>query len=141
MSTKVENSNFIVHDFNLPNHANELSKAEEVIKKLKNKFKLIQNQRSINDKTHTILFEEIIRVLDYVGRLSMPAFAIEEELEQMYIIRYKNSPELAKKLWLDHYERIHHPYTLLKNRCFRMLEELDAEYFKRLKKHPPNWNI
>jgi hypothetical protein len=132
---------FITHDFKLPNHHNELCKADEIIDKLKNKFKKIEKTKTINGKNHDELYNEIIRILDYVGRLSMPAFAIEEELEQMYTLQYAKFPELAKKLCNDHYENIHHPYTLLKNRCFRMLEELDNLYIKTHKKYPPNWNI
>jgi hypothetical protein len=133
--------NFITHDFKLPNHYNELCKAEEVIEKLKNKFKKIEKTKTINDKNHDELYNEIIRILDYVGRLSMPAFAIEDDIERLYTLHYAKFPELAKKLWNDHYENIHHPYTLLKNRCFRMLEELDQLYIETHEKYPPNWNI
>jgi hypothetical protein len=132
---------FIKHDFKLPNHSNELCKAEEIIKKLKNNLKKLEEEKTIDDKNHDKLYNEIIRILDYVGRLSMPAFAIEEELERMYTLQYAKFPELAKKLWSTHYEEIHYPYTLLKNRCFHMLEELDAEYINIHKKFPPNWNI
>ena len=131
----------IKHDFNLPDHTTELSKAEDVIEKLRTRFKKIQTSKSINDKKHTDMFEETVRILDYVGRLSVPAFEIEDELEKLYILQYPKSPQLGKKLWLDHYDRIHHPYSILKARCFRLLEELDAEYRKRFKKNPPNWNI
>ena len=80
-------------------------------------------------------------MLDYVGRLSMPAFKIEDELEQMYVLQFKHAPQMGKKLWLDHYEDIHHPYTLQKNRCFRLLELLDAAYLEKFGKNPPNWKI
>ena len=134
-----ESHELIVHDFNLPCHDNELSNAADAIEKLKNRLRIIQIQRSIDGKTHTTMFEETIRVLDYVGKLSMPAFAIEDELEELYKMEFLHAPELAKTLWLDHYENVHRPYNLLKNRCFKILEELDAEYYKRHKEHPPNW--
>jgi hypothetical protein len=136
-----EREKFIAHDFNLPTYANELYKAEEVIDKLKIKLKHISVNKTITNKLHTQLFEEIIRVLDYVGQLSEPAFAIEDELEELYVLQYPHSPSLAKKLWLDHYEYVHHPYNILKNRCFRMLDEVDEEYIKKFKCKPPNWNI
>lgn len=132
---------FIVHDFKLPNHCNELSKAEEVIEKLKKRFEIIQIQRSINDANHQELFEEIIQCLFYVGKLSEVAFAIEDEIENMYTMQYKHAPALGKQLWLEHYDDIHHPYTLLKNRCYRQLELLDLEYFKRHGKQPSNMKI
>jgi hypothetical protein len=137
----LEELTLIEHDFNLPDYSNEISKADEIIEKIKNRLKIIQNQKRIDDKFHTETFEEIVRILDYVGRLSRPAFEIEDSLEALYIKQYLHSPELAKKLWLDHYGKIHHPFNLLKNRCYKLLEELDSEYIKRNKKYPPNWNI
>lgn len=130
---------FIEHNFNLPNHNNQLSVANDVIEKLKIKLAKLETRESINDKEHELLFEEIIKVLDYVGRLSMSAFTISGELEELYTMRYNHSPELARKLWLDHYENIHHPYNLLKNRCFKLIDELDELYLKLNKHNPKNW--
>lgn len=132
---------FIKHDFNLPDHTTQLLKADEVIMKLKNKVMNVHKNKTITGDVHTLLYEEIVRILDYVGRLSMSAFAIEEDINVLYTIRYKTSPQLGKKLCNDHYTLIHRPYTLLKNRCFRMLEELDKEYIRMYKCNPPNWNI
>jgi hypothetical protein len=131
---------FIDVDFKLPNHSNELSKADDVIEKLKKRIEKIEINNELTDELHTQLFEEVVRVLDFVGRLSMPAFEIEYKLEEMYIFKFPSSPELAKKLWQDHYELIHHPYTILKNRCFKLLEELDEEYIRLYGKNPPNFN-
>lgn len=132
---------FIEHDFQLPDHTAQLQKAEEVINELKTKLSNVKKNKLISNEVHTCLFEEIIRILDYVGKLSISAFDIEEEITSMYVLRYKKSPELGKKLCNDHYESIHRPYTLLKNRCFRMLEDLDNEYIRMYKCNPPNWNI
>lgn len=134
-------SQFITHDFKLPNHSNELSKAEDLINKNKLKLQELSNKDLITDLTHDKLYEDIIKTLDYIGRLSMYVFSIEDEVERMYTIKYKNSPELGRQLWLDHYGKLHHPYNLLKNRCFRMLEELDEEFIRINKSTPPNWNI
>jgi hypothetical protein len=129
---------FIAVDFQLPCHSNELSKAEEVIEKLKKRFEIVQAQKSINDCTHTELFEEIVRCLLYIGKLSKPAFDIEDQLEALYIKQFKHSPALGKQLWLEHYDQIHHPYSILKNRCFRLLELLDDCYVNVHGKLPPN---
>jgi len=139
MSTSQEN--FIKADFNLPDHTNELSKAEGLIDKIKIKFESHQKFKNLTDKSHTSLYEEIVRVLDYVGNLSVPAFKIEEELEAMYVMQFKHAPAMGKKLWLDHYDYLHKPYTLLKNRCYRLLEDLDNEYISLYDSKPPNWNI
>jgi hypothetical protein len=133
--------NFIKVDLCLPDHKNELAKAEDCIEKLKHKFEAFQKFKNLTDKSHTSLYEEIVRILDYVGHLSMPAFKIEEELEAMYVKQFKHAPSMAKKLWLDHYDYLHRPYTLLKNRCFRLLEDLDELYIALYDKNPPNWNI
>jgi hypothetical protein len=136
-----ETLEFIKHDFNLPNHDNELSKAGDVIEKLKQKINNhVTDVEIITDKQFIILYEEIVRVLDYVGRLSMPAFAIEDEMEEMYKMKFLHAPELGKKLWLDHYENVHRPYTILKNRCFKLLDELDEYYQALYDKKPPNYN-
>lgn len=137
----IETKDFIEADLQLPNHANELSKAESEIEGLKYKLEIITRKGGMNDELHDKLYERTCRILDYVGQLSIPAFNIEDLLEEMYTIKFKHSPALAKKLWLDHYEHIHHPYNLLKNRCYRMLGELDKEYFRINKKTPPNWKI
>ena len=129
---------FITVDFQLPCHSNELSKAEEVIEKLKKRFEVIQAQKSINDCTHVELFEEIVRCLLYIGKLSKPAFEIEDQLEALYTQQFKHSPALGKQLWLEHYDDIHHPYSILKNRCFRLLELLDDCYVNVHGKLPPN---
>lgn len=137
----VAEAKFITHDFNIPDHSTQLQKAEEVINKLKDKLKHIEQTKSITDDIHTKLYEETVRILDYVGKLSISAFDIEEEIERLYTLQFQNSPQLGKKLCQDHYEKIHHPYTLLKNRCFKLLEDMDNEYRKCWKKNPPNWNI
>jgi len=133
-------NNFIVHDFKLPNHCNELSKAEDIIEKIKLKIKKLQELNTINNHQHDALFEETVRILDYIGKLSLPAFKIEDELEQLYFKQFMRTPELAKKLWLEHFETIHHPYNILKNRCFKLLDELDELYINVHKKYPPNWS-
>lgn len=132
---------FITVDFQLPNHCNELSKAEEAIGKLKKRFEIVQQQKSINDCTHLELFEEIVRCLMYVAKLSEPTFQIEDELEALYTRNFKHSPALGKQLWLEHYDELHHPYSILKNRCYRLLELLDEEYQNVHGKVPPNFNI
>jgi hypothetical protein len=131
---------FIVHDFKLPDHTNDLSKANDVIERLKKKIEELKFNNVLDDKNFIVKYEEIIRVLAFVGNLSVPAFEIQEELEALYTKQYIHSPELGKKLWLDHYENVHHPYSLLKNRCYKLLDELDALYRNKYKKDPPNWN-
>lgn len=130
---------FLPIDFKLPDYSNEIITATDIIKNLKEELSIMQMDKTINDKSHEIMFERIIKVLDYVGRLSQPSFNIEDDLEMLYTEKYIHSPELAKKLWQDHYELIHHPFDLLKNRCFRLIEELDSLFHQINKRHPRNW--
>lgn len=132
---------YVKLELKLPNHSDELNKAKEALNKLKLKFRIIQIENNITDKKHEILYEEVVKILDYVGRLSLSAFTLETSLEETYLLKYKKTPELAKQLWLEHYKQIHQPYNILKNRCFRMLDELDEEYQKVFDKKPPNWKI
>ena len=130
----------IVNDFNLPDHNKELSNIEHNIGRIKILFGEINKNGSITDKIHDDLYEKTIKILSYLGKLSTPCFAISRELEEMYIFNYPKSPKLSKKLWLDHYRKIHHPYSFLKNKCYSILDNLDDEYNRVHKKHPPNWN-
>ena len=133
--------NFLPVNFQLPNHYNELCKAEELIEKLKKRCETQERQKSINDCTHTEFFEEIVRILLYVGQLSEAAFNVEDQLEALYTLRYKCQPALGKQLWWEHYDEIHRPYSLLKNRCFRLLEALDDDYVLNHGKLPPNSKV
>lgn len=130
---------FISHDFGLSNHEEELKTADDHLNALKLRFSTIVANDLLTDRLHEEYFEETIKILDYVGRLSIPCFKINYELERMYINRYPHSPALAKKLWLDHYESIHHPYNLIKNRCFRVIHEIDQAYRDKYNRQPPNW--
>jgi len=125
----------------VPNHSRELLKTEKLIEKLKNRLKIIAIQRSIDDNTHTKTFDKVVFILMYIGDLSEFVFDIRDELEQQYVKTYIKTPELAKTLWLKHYDRLHHPYNVLKNQCYKLLEELDAQYHKKFDRHPPNWKI
>jgi len=132
---------FITHDFNLPCHDNELSKADDVIGKIKFSFNKHNRKKTLSDAQFIMLYEDTIKVLDYIGRLSMFAFAIEDEIEELYKMKFLHAPQLGKALWQEHYQGIHHPYNLLKNRCFKILDELDELYQIIHSKHPPNWKI
>jgi len=131
----------IVHDFNLPNQKNKLSSVEETINKLKRIVSKTIFEHTITPEIHERLYEEIVVALDKAGRLSKPAMEIQDELEAMYILKYPHSPALAKRLWYEHYEQLHHPYSILKDRCFRLLDELDKAYQDKYDENPPNWEV
>ena len=69
----IDTTQFICTEvLDLPVQVNELSKAEDLIEKLKSRFETVKLKKSISPESHEHLYEETIRVLDYVGRLSMP---------------------------------------------------------------------
>lgn len=141
MTETIEQAYLEVASLNLPNHSNELSNADDVIVKIKENVNQIIKSNSIDDTTHDKYYEGIVQILAYVGDLSKPLFNILDDLELMYTMKYIKAPELSKKLWLEHYDELHHPYSILKNRCFKMLEDIDEAYITKFKCYPPNWDI
>ena len=129
-------------DLELPDHSTELEEVDEYIKNLKAKlaeYKADRIQQPMSLKQYTKMYDEIVRGLYYLGNLSLPAFATEEIIEKKYFDIYKHAPELAKKLWWDHYESVHRPYTLFKNRLFKMIEDLSELYILIHKCTPPDY--
>lgn len=140
-----ENVQYLKIELDIPNHCEELKYANDNLIKIKDKFNTVQEKNSINDVLHESLYESTMRVLDYVGRLSLKINDNNNDnasklIEDAYFKAYPHAPALAKKLWLEHFENIYHPYDILKNRCFRLLDDIDDEYIKQIKRVPPNWN-
>jgi len=134
---KKYNAEFINCNFELPDNQEKLQEIEEEIEKIKYQFKLIQKKRKINDINYTKMCNKLVLILFYLGELSEPAFDIECKLQDLYTLKYAHAPELGKRLFYDHYEKIHYPYSILKNRCFKLLDDLDFEYVKQYNKQPP----
>jgi hypothetical protein len=127
-----------ITELNNINHVDELKEADYHIEKLKKEIK--KNLDELTPELHTILFEKIIKILDYVGALSNMCFPNTDNLEEYYVKQYKNSPAIARKLWLKHTSDIHHKYDQIKNKCFKLIDFLDKEYYKIYNQNPPNWN-
>lgn len=136
-----ENECLDIQHFKLPENKNQLQDAETIIGDLKFEVDEMKKNDTIDDISHDEYYERVAKVLLVVGELSMPAFRIFDDLERMYYMRYRAAPKLATRLWLEHYDKLHHPYSLLKNRCHTLLENLDSIYIKKYKKVPMNWNI
>ena len=121
----------ILSDLKIPNHEKQLSYAETIIDKHKVRVKELRSSQTtdgLSKKDHKHMHKLIVQVLEYVGDLSMSIFDLGDEIETRYFTKYKATPELGKKLWLDHYHNLHYPYNTLKNRCFTLLEALDHIY-------------
>lgn len=126
-------------ELDLPDQTEELTNTEYALGEIKTRFREIQKNKSIDEDIHEELFEEIMILLDYLGYLSQSAFKLRDYIEDEYFKKYKNAPALAKVLWQEHYALIHRPYNILKNRCFRLIDELDKEYYNVHKTYPPNY--
>lgn len=124
----------------LPDHTSELKKANGVIMDINEKFDDICKLGKIDNIMHTSLYDETVRILAYVGELSISVFNIEKELSEILEMKHISSPELAKKIWYEKYEELHHPYTIYKNRCFKLLHEFDTEFIRVNKTEPANWD-
>ena len=115
----------VVDGIKIENHCNELERAEEFIDELKYEYRKHERLQTIDEKEYVHLYQETIRVLYYIGDLSMTAFNVEKQLEEKYLLMYAHSPELGKQLYFNKYHEIHKPYNLLKNRCYTLLDQLD----------------
>ena len=124
----------------IPNHEKELKECTNKLDGIKYNLKTLQIRLKVDDATHDRMYEEIALVLDYVGGLSQALFNVQDEIEEEYKMKYLKSPELGKTLFFKDYGKIHHPYNLIKNRCYRMFGELDMAYRNSNEgKNPPNW--
>ena len=124
----------IIIEVELPNHDVELENIKNYIDQLKNRYKMGTTRKKLTITEYERIRDLTLNTLELVGKLSMPAFNIEDELEEKYVMAYRSSPQLAKTLWLDHYERIHRKYNTLKNRCYKILDELESS-INKLKKN------
>ena len=122
----------------LPDHTEELSQVESLIEKFKTEFKECPKEIVQDNNTYTKFHKRIVHVLEHVGDLSLPAFKISNTLEEEYFKMYKHAPELARKLWTEHYHAVHKPYNVMKNRCFTLLDKLEEEYFRTHNVLPPS---
>lgn len=115
----------------LPNHDPELDNIENYINQLKHRHKVGKiNHKMLSLKDYEKLQDLTIKTLELIGELSMPAFNVRDELYDKYVLAYKSSPQLAKKLWLDHYGKIHARYNTLKNRCYKLLDDIEESIIK-----------
>lgn len=114
----------------LPDNTEKLNNIEKYIKTLNSRFKLLVNNNEFSKKKYEIIHDLIVETLIMLGDLSLPALDIVDELEKKYILTYPNSPKLAKKLWLDHIDKINHRYDLLKNRCYFLIDDLEEEIIR-----------
>lgn len=142
MINELDDNTHVIHDFknDLPDHSKKLRIIEEKLKTIKQEIYYDVKRKKLKDQEHNTFYERIIYWLDIIGQLSMPAFEVNDEIKEMYEKAFKKTPHIAKELWLDAYEKLHHPYNLLKNRAFKMLDELDQEYIKLNGRNPPNFN-
>ena len=131
----------IAQVYDLPNHTNELNKLNNILHKdieprIHKLFVKFSINQKVDDKDYDDIVDAIQNVLYQVGELSLPFFAIRNQLEEDYFKIYKHSPKLAKKLWQDEYANLHKPYNKIKNKCFDYLDTLEEKYIQYNNKKP-----
>jgi hypothetical protein len=114
----------------LPDNTVKLNNIENYIKKLNNRFKQLIDSNKFTKNEYESIHDFTVETLIMLGELSLPALDIIDELEKKYILTYPTSPKLAKKLWLDHIDKINHRYDLLKNRCYSLIDDLEEEILR-----------
>lgn len=134
-------SEFLEICIDLPDHKQKLSEIDFKLERIKHKFDQIQLKGCITDNIHESMYDETVLLLDFVGKLSKPLFSLRNTVENEYFETFRSSPKTARERWYKHYEHIHKPYTVLKNKCYSILENLDNEFVKIHKKYPRNYNL
>jgi hypothetical protein len=127
-------------DLNLPDFTEFLEKSNEDTINIKEKFNQIKEMSIMNDYWHERLYEENATILLSLGNVSQAVFNVQDKIEETYTNKYINAPALAKMLYYEHYEKLHQPFSILKNRCWRLFDELDKEYQRINNCNPSNWN-
>lgn len=82
-------------------------------------------KKTITQKYYNTCRERIEDVLYSVGELSIPYFRINEDLREFYLQKFKYDPDMARDRWLERYDSLHEPYTILKNKCYLLFRKLD----------------
>lgn len=82
-------------------------------------------KKTITQKYYNTCRERIEDVLYSVGELSIPYFRINEDLREFYLQKFKYDPDMARDRWLERYDSLHEPYTVLKNKCYFLFRKLD----------------
>ena len=82
-------------------------------------------KKTITQKYYNTCRERIEDVLYSVGELSIPYFRINEDLREFYLQKFKYDPDMARDKWLERYDSLHEPYTILKNKCYLLFRKLD----------------
>ena len=133
-------------ELNVPDHSQELQTIEENIDKRSFELEFITKNNLMDDYHHTALYEATFKELISLGHLSQPIFNLQDSIEEVYTKQYLHDtktlkPHQVKRLWYSHYESLHKPYTILKNRCWRLLNQIDAQFFLTFPDlFPPNWD-
>lgn len=125
----------------IPDHSEDLCRASLILSNILNDYKKTVENRSMTGNQHEILYERTMKVLYFIGNLSLSLFEFENEIIEKYTMKYLSDPALAKKLSYMYYQKIHRKYDLLKNKCFRLLDKIDDNYILLNKKYPPNYYI
>lgn len=121
----------------IPDHTDEIIKAIDFLREINEDF---NNNQNITDYHHELLYEKTVKLLYYVGCLSLKIFELQPEIIELYTMKFLRDPAVGKELYYKHYHQLHRKYNLIKNKCFKLLDNIDEKYILLNKKLPPNYN-
>lgn len=117
----------------IPDQTSEVEKANDAFKKQRE----IYVKQILNNPYDPDLCERVrlitVQILEYMGELTIDIFRLHNEMFDFYTTQHPR--ELGKKLYIDRVDGIHKPYDLIKNRCFKLLDDLEIY----VKKKDPNY--
>ena len=124
--TKKSNKPITVVDL-LPNNEKHILRIESELYSMNTKIRQAEMNHELGERFIKEKKERLFKLLMEVGNLSQPAFDLRDKLENIYITKYKATPKLGKKLFLEHYSKIHKPYDKLKNSIWKSINLLLPE--------------
>lgn len=117
-------------NINIPDNSEQLNEINSSLENIKTQIKIHKENKSLPNNSFDTLYESIAKNLILVAELSRPLFNLQNHIENFYFNEFKKSPALAKELYLNHYADIHYKYNMIKNKCFKLFDDLDELYFK-----------
>jgi len=120
-------------DIKVPDNTEILNEIEETIEKHKKDIKKGLEEKTLNLDNCKHYTQIMLNCLYALGEKSKPLFDIQDEIRDKYYTTYVKTPNLAKELYIKHLDKIHNRYNILKNRCFRLLDEIEKYAIKKFK--------
>ena len=115
----------IYERINIPDHTDELQNIHAFLLKIKKDY----NNKLNRDQLDIVLIKKYVylleKTLELIGELSDHIYDLKSELDDIYTLKYSNSPIMGQNLFNKHYYDLHKPYDKLKNMAWQLLFEIN----------------